>query len=318
MFPCALQIAPMITGGVDPAAAASMSDTVEAASLATRFPNIDTTKHVVMEVKEPDFMAKLAEGHEEREALLKASQTKLEAELAARKNGKPTSFAASSVTAGGAVGDASLAAYDNITTVPMVTPKDAQALAEAMAASAGEGASKNPADYLASATSVFATYSTPPASSPPQVDDSMGFEGAVAAQPVSTTDGRRKLLQTNTVHDLLVVYTPAAAASAGGDAGIQNTIRIAVEYTNLAYANSRIPMTVRLVGMRPVRMNRCCRVVGLNAVGCCVQHVGLKEVWSWRPWKVTVAATARCSSAHMHKGSLSMVVALSMVAEQNT
>jgi hypothetical protein len=257
----------MNTGGTDPAAAASLSDTVDAASLASLFPNIDTSKHVVMEVNEPNFLAKLAEGHEEREAWLKMRQPQIEAELEAKKKAK--SYSADSIPAVGAASlDAPLALLPdrNVSTGPIQTPQDAQALAESMAASAGEGASKDPADYLATATSLIGSYSTPDTTlTAPAAAAAAEPEGAVAAMPVATFDGRRRLLQTNTVQDLLVVYTPAAASAAGGVAGIENTIRIAVQQTNLAYSNSRVALTLRLVGIRQVSSNK----PGLGTAALC-------------------------------------------------
>jgi hypothetical protein len=122
-----------------------------------------------------------------------------------------------------------------------------------MAASAGEGASKDPADYLATATSLMGSYSIIGAATAADPQGVAIMADTVTAQPhAAATDGGRKLLQTNVVQDLLVVYTPAAASSAGGDASIQNAIRIAVEQTNQAYVNSRVALTVRLVGIRPV------------------------------------------------------------------
>ena len=55
------------------------------------------------------------------------------------------------------------------------------------------------------------------------------------------------------VFDLLVVYTPAARAAAGGtDAAIQARINLGVSETNTAYANSGIIPRIRLVGAEPV------------------------------------------------------------------
>lgn len=241
----------MITGGTDPAAAASLSDTVDAASLEGRFPNIDTSKHIVMEIKEPDYAARLAEAHEAHGEEFHKQQYLIQAELAARNKTKSASVYTDPSSAGDA-GAQSI--HETLANASLVVPaKDAQALAEAMAASAGEGASKDPADYLATAKTLFGSYAsvgtTPVATSAPVATTG---EGAAAAQPSATFDGRRRLLQTNVVHDLLVVYTPAAARHAGGDFAIQNTIRIAVSEANLMYANSRVPIRMRLLSIRAV------------------------------------------------------------------
>lgn len=50
-----------------------------------------------------------------------------------------------------------------------------------------------------------------------------------------------------TVVDLLVVYTPEARLDAGGTFGMQRTIEDAVDGANIAYGNSRIDLTLRLV-----------------------------------------------------------------------
>ena len=47
--------------------------------------------------------------------------------------------------------------------------------------------------------------------------------------------------------DLLVVYTPAARAAAGGTAGIESLIQLGVTETNLSYQNSGIIPRIRLV-----------------------------------------------------------------------
>jgi hypothetical protein len=53
----------------------------------------------------------------------------------------------------------------------------------------------------------------------------------------------------NTTYDVLVAYTPAAAADAGN---IEALIQLAVDETNTAYSNSQIAVTVNLVGVMPV------------------------------------------------------------------
>jgi hypothetical protein len=88
----------MITARRCPAAAASLSDrqtgstvTVDAASLASRFPDIDTSKHVVMEVKEANLSAKLAAVHTKCKAWLNMRQPQILAETEAKKKAEASS-----------------------------------------------------------------------------------------------------------------------------------------------------------------------------------------------------------------------------------
>lgn len=60
-------------------------------------------------------------------------------------------------------------------------------------------------------------------------------------------------LDDGTTFDVLVVYTPAARAAAGGtDAAIQARINLGISETNTAYANSGIIPRLRLVGAEPI------------------------------------------------------------------
>jgi hypothetical protein len=51
---------------------------------------------------------------------------------------------------------------------------------------------------------------------------------------------------------VLVFYTPATRDAAGGDAAIQLEIQHAVDFTNFAFANSRITARLRLAAARPI------------------------------------------------------------------
>lgn len=62
----------------------------------------------------------------------------------------------------------------------------------------------------------------------------------------------RQLLQNNAEQDLLLVYTPAAAAEMGGETALQSRAWLAVEEANKYYADSGIPITLRVVGIRRV------------------------------------------------------------------
>jgi len=61
-----------------------------------------------------------------------------------------------------------------------------------------------------------------------------------------------KLLDDGTTFDLLVVYTPAARAAAGGTAAIQNLIVLGVAESNQAYANSNMTPRLQLVHMAEI------------------------------------------------------------------
>lgn len=68
---------------------------------------------------------------------------------------------------------------------------------------------------------------------------------AAAAPPTCNTDPANEI-------DVLVVFTPTTRAAAGGLAGIQGTILLAVQETNDSYANSGINQRVRLAHMQEV------------------------------------------------------------------
>jgi hypothetical protein len=58
--------------------------------------------------------------------------------------------------------------------------------------------------------------------------------------------------EDGSVIDVLVVYTPAARAAAGGAAGMQSLIATAVAETNTGYANSNVVQRLRLAGAQEV------------------------------------------------------------------
>jgi hypothetical protein len=75
--------------------------------------------------------------------------------------------------------------------------------------------------------------------------------GGDAAAPAtsSTTASAGDITGTGQVIDVLVVYTPKAAANAGGVGGIETKIMNAVTRANQAYLNSQINMQLNLVKM---------------------------------------------------------------------
>jgi hypothetical protein len=198
-----------------------------------------------MKVNEPNYFGILAQQHESHQAWLEMRQPQLQAELDAQKAARS---GASSPLLAASVGPSDVTPGTS-TLAPLQPLTDPQALAAAMAASAGNGSSTDPADYLAAATSLAASYAQPaPATVVPAAGETDN-SGTSGSKPLG-----RKLLQGSFTHDLLVVYTPAAATRSGGDAALQNTIRQAVAWTNQAYANSRlsVSLTLRLVGIRAV------------------------------------------------------------------
>lgn len=66
--------------------------------------------------------------------------------------------------------------------------------------------------------------------------------GAAATDTVTTAAAT----STNTIVDLLVVYTSTARAKQGGQAAMNALIALGVDLANQAYSNSRIPMRLRL------------------------------------------------------------------------
>ncbi|HEY9503255.1 MAG TPA: M12 family metallo-peptidase [Pyrinomonadaceae bacterium] len=71
---------------------------------------------------------------------------------------------------------------------------------------------------------------------------------AAAAPPTCTTDPATEI-------DVLVVFTPRTRAAAGGLAGMQGTVLLAIQETNDAYANSGVNQRVRLAHMQEVNYN---------------------------------------------------------------
>lgn len=83
-----------------------------------------------------------------------------------------------------------------------------------------------------------------------EIDPAALSEGADALEPPATTQfdvPESRLADSSDVIDVMVVYTPAAMAYAGGATGINNLIALGVNDTNTAYANSGIVQRLRLV-----------------------------------------------------------------------
>ena len=88
----------------------------------------------------------------------------------------------------------------------------------------------------------------PPADPPPAHDDS-AFDDTVLGDTTGSGDSTPTVASdaANTVVDIAVFYTPAAATANGGTAGINALISAAVATANTAYTNSHVTLTLRLV-----------------------------------------------------------------------
>lgn len=90
----------------------------------------------------------------------------------------------------------------------------------------------------------------------PQSEPVLGVADAVESDSGSTADFGAGAATTDAmtggyVHDLLVVYTPAARA-AYGQAALESMIQNAVQAANQAYLNSSIGITLNLVGLQEI------------------------------------------------------------------
>lgn len=163
---------------------------MDAATSASLYPKIDTSKHVVMQVNQPNYAALLAKSHEPNKAQLRVQQSQHAADLSA---------------AAGVASPASTHANATLGVVPY--PKDAQTLAEAMAASAGEGASKSAADYLSARNRLIANFGVRDEPAALVTSDETS-----AATQTASSEGAQKLLQTSQTQDMLGVYTKTLCA----------------------------------------------------------------------------------------------------------
>ena len=73
-----------------------------------------------------------------------------------------------------------------------------------------------------------------------------------AASPESPSLRALEFADSPDLIDLMVVYTPGAAAAANGRPAIEALIQLGVEETNLAYQNSGVRQRVRLVHRQEV------------------------------------------------------------------
>jgi hypothetical protein len=84
---------------------------------------------------------------------------------------------------------------------------------------------------------------------------------------VSEQGGRRKLQQATIVHDILIVYTQAAANRAGGEAAIRAAARDTVARTNKAYVDTGLNLRQNLLDVR------------LVSAGCCGWSFVVSRLW---------------------------------------
>src|SRR5579863_2541327 len=76
--------------------------------------------------------------------------------------------------------------------------------------------------------------------------------GARPAFEVQELERRTLLVSSPVVIDVMVLYTPQAAAEAGGTLAIMNRIDRAIAQANMAMADSQVNATLRLVHEAPV------------------------------------------------------------------
>jgi hypothetical protein len=60
------------------------------------------------------------------------------------------------------------------------------------------------------------------------------------------------IVSTNFTHDLLVLYTPASLSILGTAENVRQTAEISVEMANKAYADSNVPLKLRIADVRLV------------------------------------------------------------------
>jgi hypothetical protein len=89
-----------------------------------------------------------------------------------------------------------------------------------------------------------------------QLDDGLFPEGGcfkeVPGGPAPAAETAAVSADDGSLVDVLVVYTPAARAAAGGTSGILSQINLAVAETNTGYSNSNVVQRVRLAGTAEV------------------------------------------------------------------
>jgi hypothetical protein len=73
--------------------------------------------------------------------------------------------------------------------------------------------------------------------------------------------------------DVLVVYTPAAQAAAGGQTQIETEIELAITLTNQGYANSGVIQRVRLVRKEPISYTERTTCTAADAFNCALGDV---------------------------------------------
>ena len=81
---------------------------------------------------------------------------------------------------------------------------------------------------------------TDPVEAADEAADVVAVDSDTATEPTMEADGA-------TVIDVMVVWTPAARAAAGGTSAIQSLVLSSVANANLAYANSQVNARLRLV-----------------------------------------------------------------------
>jgi hypothetical protein len=233
----------MVLEGVDPVAAATIAPDFAPASagvsLASLYPRIHPSRHVIVEYEEADP----SEPTPEEEAMM------VDNSPPGTANAKPATVDTTPVGA-------------TAVTEPLVITSDVETLAASMAASAGPDivAALGSEGFAAAAASAIARAQAA-AEAPPAPLASVEDPAATAAD--AAIRGRR-MQQTipnpaaNVRQDVLVMYTNFAASRGGGADTLQNTIRTRIVETNKAYADSGTNIDLVLVGIRLVSASKDC------------------------------------------------------------
>lgn len=86
-------------------------------------------------------------------------------------------------------------------------------------------------------------------------EECQAVESPVPVDDKAQDNGNETAMAATPVIDMLVAYTPAAAARVGGSTAIKALIQMGITDTNKAFVNSNVNLSVRLVGTLAVAQN---------------------------------------------------------------
>lgn len=229
----------MVLEGADPVAAAAMPDfesPTPGITLASLYPRLHPTKHIILEYKEADPV-----------------ELSPEQEAQTIYTGPPEAANAKPV-----IVDTRLDPGSPLTE-PIAITTDVATLAASIAEAAGPeaAAAMGPEGFTAAAVGTIAraqaaAVATPVAVAPVEVAPAAG------SVPVAGAIGGRRMQQVsnpaaNTRQDIVVLYTDYATQRLpSGVTNIENAIRARIVDTNKAYADSGVPIDLILLGIQRV------------------------------------------------------------------